>query len=500
MNQRSPRRLSAFRPTRAAGAAVLLLIVGALTASYQYHSAHLEKRRQLTVQANILAASVTAAIAFDDRAAAQENLNALMLDPRLDAAAVYNESHQKVAGFQRAGSAPIADVFANGGRMPDERLLVKVDARQGSMAVGTVYLRAAQTPFVVQLARYSGVLLLTLMAVLMLSALAVAQRALTRANAALQLRAQQLADANEQLTAEMEQRARTEEALRQSQKMEAIGQLSGGIAHDFNNLLMIIKGSLTLLQKKLRREDPAIECVAGLARERLLAGDDQPVESILPVLAQGLELLEQRGVRHGKLERHLEVAHGGIERAASLTRRLLTFARGQPLTPTSLNLDVLVRSIQQLLKHSVGASVRIDYQLDSHWPVLCDSNQMENAILNLVINARDAMPGGGQITISTADLSIDAEHPRNDLPPGEYVHLRVGDTGTGMSEEVRRKAFDPFFTTKPVGKGTGLGLSSILGYIVQSNGVASIDSEMGRGTTINILLPRATSDITSEVA
>jgi signal transduction histidine kinase len=282
--------------------------------------------------------------------------------------------------------------------------------------------------------------------------------------------------------------------------MEAIGQLSGGIAHDFNNLLMIIKGSLTLLQKKLRQEDPEIERVAALARERLLAGVDQPVEPILPVLAQGLDLLEQRGARHGKLERHLDVAHGGIERAASLTRRLLTFARGQPLTPKALNLDVLIRSIQPLLKHSVGARARFEYKLDSHWPVLCDSNQMENAILNLVINARDAMPAGGQITISTVDLSIDADHPRDELPPGDYVHLRVTDTGTGMSEEVRRKAFDPFFTTKPVGKGTGLGLSSILGYIVQSDGVASIDSEIGRGTTINILLPRATSDITFEVA
>ncbi|HEV7122600.1 MAG TPA: ATP-binding protein, partial [Rhodanobacter sp.] len=488
MNQRNPRKPFAFRPTRAAGAALLLLIVGALTAGYQYHSAHLEKRRQLTVQAKILAASVTAAIAFDDRAAAQENVNALMLDPRLDAAAVDNESHQRVAGFHRAGSAPIADVFANSGRLPDDRLLVKVDARQGSMAVGTVYLRAADTPLIVQLARYSGVLLLTAMAVLMLSALAVAQRALTRANAALQLRAQQLAETNKQLTDEMEHRAHTEEALRQSQKMEAIGQLSGGIAHDFNNLLMIIKGSLTLLQKKLRQQDQAVGHVAALARERLLAGIDQPVEPILPVLAQGLDLFEQRGVRHAKLERHLEVAHGSIERAASLTRRLLTFARGQPLTPKSLNLDALVRSIQQLLKHSVGASARIDYQLNSRWRVLCDSNQMENAILNLVINARDAMPNGGQITISTEDRRIDAEHPHNDLPAGDYVHLRVGDTGMGMSEEVRSKAFDPFFTTKPVGKGTGLGLSQVYGFVRQSGGYVRIYSEVGEGTTLKIYL------------
>jgi signal transduction histidine kinase len=500
MNQRKVRKLFAFRPIRATGAAVLLLIAGALTASYQYHAAHLEKRRQLTVQARILAASVTAAIAFDDRFAAQENVNALMLDPRLDAAAVYNESHHKVAGFERPGTAPIADMLVHGGIQPNDRLLVEADARQGTTVVGAVYLRAARSPLVVQLARYSGVLLLTLMAVLMLSALALAQRALTRANAALQQRAQQLADTNERLTAEMEHRARTEEALRQSQKMEAIGQLSGGIAHDFNNLLMIIKGSLTLLQRKLGQDDPAIDRMARISRERLLAGPDQPAAPILPVLTETLELLEQRAARRRQFERHLEVAHGGVERAVSLTRRLLTFARGQPLSPKSLHLDKLIRSIRPLLDHSTGPSAKVDYRLDSSGSVRCDSNQMESAILNLVINARDAMPEGGQITVCTADLSVDAEHPYNDLPDGDYVHLCVGDTGQGMSEEIRRKAFDPFFTTKPVGKGTGLGLSTILGYVVQSGGVASIDSEVGHGTTVHIILPRTTTDISFEAA
>src|SRR5690348_14266996 len=156
--------------------------------------------------------------------------------------------------------------------------------------------------------------------------------------------------------------------------------------------------------------------------------------------------------------------------------------------------------MQPLLAHSVGSNVTIDYKLESHWPVLCDSNQMENAILNLVINARDAMPDGGVISVCTDDLHVDAAHPVNALEAGDYVRLRVVDTGVGMSEEVRSKAFDPFFTTKPVGKGTGLGLSTILGYVEQSNGVANIESRPGRGTTIHIILPRAPRDPIPEEA
>lgn len=496
MSTRGQGQPFAFRPLVTLAAASLLLLVGLLAATYQYHSIHAEHRRQLTVQAKILAASVTAAIAFNDHAAAQEYVNALMLDPGLDAAAVYNEAHREVAGFQREGSLPIADSLAGNGRLPNDHLLVAVPARQGATTVGSVYLRAADTPLIVQLARYSGVALLTIMAVLMLSALGVAQRVLTRANAALRQRARQLAEANERLSTEMEQRARTEEALRQSQKMEAIGQLSGGIAHDFNNLLMIIKGSLALLQKKLQQSDPATERSAWNVRERIVAGQDAAPG--LPVPEREPDFLEQREARHRQIKRYLEMAQDGIDRAASLTQRLLSFARQQPLSPKSLYLDALVRSIQPLLDHSVGADAKLSYRLDAHWPILCDANQLENAILNLVINARDAMPEGGQITIQTDDVRVDAAHPMGELREGDYVRLRVADTGMGMSEEVRRKAFDPFFTTKPVGKGTGLGLSTILGYVEQSQGAASIESIVGSGTTIHIVLPRAPADPIAE--
>ncbi|MGH8216354.1 MAG: sensor histidine kinase, partial [Rhodanobacteraceae bacterium] len=194
---------------------------------------------------------------------------------------------------------------------------------------------------------------------------------------------------------------------------------------------------------------------------------------------------------------YLETAHGGIEKAAALTGRLLAFARKQPLSPKSVQLDVLVRGMQTLLEHSVGPNIEIQYQLHSHWHVLCDANQMENAILNLVINARDAMPDGGDVTISTADVSEDAHDGAASAI--DHVRLRIADTGTGMSEDVRSRAMAPFFTTKPVGKGTGLGLSTILGYVLQSNGQLDIDSKPGIGTTIDIVLPREVSSVSMEV-
>ncbi|HJP98638.1 MAG TPA: ATP-binding protein, partial [Rhodanobacteraceae bacterium] len=166
---------------------------------------------------------------------------------------------------------------------------------------------------------------------------------------------------------------------------------------------------------------------------------------------------------------------------------------------TSVQLDALILGMQALLEHSLRSDIEIHYQLNSRWHVSCDANQMENAILNLVINARDAMPDGGNITVSTLDVPPGAEDDAN-RDAGGQVRLRVADTGIGMSEEVRSRAFDPFFTTKPVGKGTGLGLSTILGYVLQSNGRLDIDSKPGMGTTIDILLPREVSSVSAEMA
>jgi signal transduction histidine kinase len=487
-----------LRPVTIVASVLLLLLVGTVAMVYQFRTASAERLRQVTAQANTLAASVTAAVAFDDRTAAHEYVHALMLDPRVDAVAVYDESGHLMAGDQRQGSAPI--VPANG---PEGRrggaLLVRVPARQGTTTVGTVWVRAATTPWSMRLARISGLALLTIMAVAMLSLLGLAQRMLARANADAHRRAEELTEANLRLIAEMEQRSRAEEALRQSQKMEAVGQLSGGIAHDFNNVLMIVKSALVLLEKRMAQNASAIGHVAEAARAWLATDGQQDAARSRQALEHGLALVAEGEARRQQIERYLKTANDGIDKAADLTRRLLAFARRQPLSARSVRLDELIGDIQPLLEHSVGPDVRIDYQLASRWHVFCDMNQMENAILNLVINARDAMPEGGQVTISTADVRVDANESTGQKVV-DQVRLRVADTGIGMTEEVRSRAMDPFFTTKPVGKGTGLGLSTILGYVLQSNGRISIESEVGIGTSVDIVLPREFSTVSTELA
>ena len=242
----------------------------------------------------------------------------------------------------------------------------------------------------------------------------------------------------------------TEEALLQSQKMEAVGQLTGGIAHDFNNLLTGIVGSLDLLQTRLN---------------------------------QG---------RTENVGRYIDAAMTSANRAAALTHRLLAFARRQPLIPKSVDANELVVSLEDLLRRTIGEAIDLAIVVsDDLWNTLCDPNQLESALLNLAINARDAMPDGGKLTIATANARLDgiaADTPA--LGPGDYICVAVTDTGTGMSAEVAARAFDPFFTTKPIGQGTGLGLSMIYGFARQSNGHATIDSKPGQGTSVRLYLPR----------
>ncbi len=242
-----------------------------------------------------------------------------------------------------------------------------------------------------------------------------------------------------------------EEALRQSHKMEAVGQLTGGIAHDFNNLLQGITGSLDIMQKRI---------------------------------AQG---------QTTDLPRWIEGARGSAERAASLTHRLLAFSRRQPLDPRPVRANPLIDSMDDLLRRTLSENVTLSMTLDPNlWLTRCDPNQLESAILNLAINARDAMPDGGVLTIQTENVTLDRAFagPHRDVAPGQYVCLSVGDTGTGMSREVIAKAFEPFFTTKPTGQGTGLGLSMIYGFARQSEGHALIESVEGQGATIKLYLPR----------
>jgi PAS domain S-box-containing protein len=252
----------------------------------------------------------------------------------------------------------------------------------------------------------------------------------------------------------------TEEALLQSQKMEAVGQLTGGIAHDFNNLLTGIVGSLDLLQTRLN---------------------------------QG---------RTDNVARYINAAMTSANRAAALTHRLLAFARRQPLIPKSVDVNQLVVSLEDLLRRTIGETIDLRIvAADGLWSTLCDPNQLESALLNLAINARDAMPDGGRLTIATSNARLDsvtADTPA--LAPGDYVCITVTDSGVGMSAEVAARAFDPFFTTKPIGQGTGLGLSMIYGFARQSNGHVTIDSRIGQGTTVRLYLPRHHGDIAAAQA
>jgi PAS domain S-box-containing protein len=242
---------------------------------------------------------------------------------------------------------------------------------------------------------------------------------------------------------------RSQEALFQSQKMQAVGQLTGGLAHDFNNLLTGITGSLDLM--KIR-------------------------------LAQG---------RVNELDRYITAAQGAASRAATLTHRLLAFSRQQTLEPKVTDANKLIAGMEELVRRT-APEIEIETVFAAGlWPCFCDQNQLENAILNLCINARDAMPDGGRITIETANTWIDRIGAmERDMPRGQYVAICVTDTGVGMPPDVIARAFDPFFTTKPIGKGTGLGLSMIYGFAKQSDGQVRIYSELGHGTTVKIYLPR----------
>ncbi|OMG62830.1 hybrid sensor histidine kinase/response regulator [Stutzerimonas balearica] len=269
------------------------------------------------------------------------------------------------------------------------------------------------------------------------------------------LRTQALQEALDRLTVEIQERNHAEELLRHSQKMEAVGQLTGGIAHDFNNMLTGIIGALDLI------------------RMRLDAG------------------------RHDDLPRYLDAAHGSAQRAAALTQRLLAFSRRQSLQTRPTEVNALIKAMADLLQRSLSETTGFELELDEAAGLaLADPNQLENALLNLTLNARDAMPGGGTLRIETSRLRIDAEQAaQHAVPADEYVRLRVIDTGAGIAPGLLDKVFEPFFTTKPLGQGTGLGLSMVYGFVRQSGGFVSVDSQLGQGTVIALHLPAAAADV-----
>jgi signal transduction histidine kinase/CheY-like chemotaxis protein len=262
-------------------------------------------------------------------------------------------------------------------------------------------------------------------------------------------RTRELEIANEQLRREIAERRQVQAALQQAQKMEVIGQMTGGVAHDFNNLLTAVLGNL--------------------------------------------ELASRRG-KDDNIRRFLEGATQAAQRGAKITSQLLAFSRTQRLQTQAIDLNAIVTEMGDLLFRTLGATVRIETILErTLWQATADPTQIESVILNLAVNARDAMSGGGRLTITTANVPNDAKNKPAELASGEYVSVSVSDTGTGMTEEVLRKAFEPFFTTKPVGSGTGLGLSQVYGIAKQSGGTVAIHTQLGKGTTITVYLPRTTA-------
>jgi len=440
-------------PAVAAAGILLLLLAGGVMVTYNEQSYRDAKTQQVEAQSRILASTVTAALAFDDRKAAHESVKALAVDPQIQVAAVYDAHGALFAGFSRGPGASVpAEVREDMPGIEGHQLVVTVPVRQGASTLGTIYLQTAIDPISRRFQRYALLALLVTMASLIFVLLGVAQRRLTEVNEQLRRQGFDLAEANDNLRAQIEQRENAEAALRQVQKMEAMGQLTGGIAHDFNNLLQVIIGNLEVLQ-----------------RRNLVANDDA--------------------------KRMVASAVRGAERASTLTQRLLAFARRQPLNPKALDVNKLVNGMSELLHRTLGESITIETVLTGGiWRVAADANQLENALLNLAVNARDAMEAGGKLTIETGNAFLDEAYAQaNEVTPGQYVLIAVTDTGTGMPDDVRAKAFEPFFTTKDVGKGSGLGLSQVYGFIKQSDGHAKIYSERGEGTTIKLYLPRLTT-------
>jgi signal transduction histidine kinase/ActR/RegA family two-component response regulator len=400
-----------------------------------------QRARETRVQAGIIAASVSAALAFDDAQTTQEYLNALRANPDLEAAGVYDETGALVAGYSRQGSQPPPRRAAPAGqRVEGLQMSVVTPVSERGASLGSVYVRTSIDPLARRLLRFGGAALLAIMAALLLAVLGAAQVAMRRANAELQARARELGEANRELQVQMEEREKAEEALRQSQKMEAIGRLTGGVAHDFNNLLMVASSGLDLME---RTQDEK-------RRNRL-----------------------KDGVRQA------------LDRGASLTRQLLAFSRRTALKPQVVDLRQQVEGLQMLLERSLREDIAVELDLPPDlWPVEIDPGEFELALLNIAVNARDAMPNGGVIRIRAENVAADGEDGL------DRVALSVVDTGGGIPPDILSRVFEPFFTTKQVGQGTGLGLSQVYGFARSSGGEARIESRPGRGATIILFLPR----------
>jgi signal transduction histidine kinase len=390
-----------------------------------------QQEREAGVQAQIVSASVAPALAFLDDESARLYLEALSANPTVAAAAVYDVSGARIAQFTRDGAEGAPEQAPSAGSNASDSIVSLTPVSMNGERLGLVYLRTDALTAMQRLARYAGFAVLLLLASLVFIVFGIAQAALKQANTELEARAAQLQQ-------EIHQRERAEEELLQSRKMEAIGQLVGGVAHDFNNLLTVVLSGLRLME---RNSDPVRRATT------------------------------------------TEAMRQAVERGAGLTRQLLAFARRQALSPEVVDIGARLQGMRELLERSLRADILVDIQVPADlWPVKSDPTQLELAILNLAVNARDAMPKGGVLTISAANIVSEK---------GDHVAIRVRDTGVGMTEDVRRRVFEPYFTTKQSGQGTGLGLAQVYGIVTQSGGAVSLESTIDVGTTVTLSLPRS---------
>jgi len=434
------RRLGDYRRPIAVSLSLAVLIVASLLLAVfaeQRHTAQVHQAAR--VQAQILADAVSGALAFNDQDAIGQYTSALRENPDVLAVGVYDDKGSLVARYGAQGAPGRLEDAVRA--TPPGSFAIDTPVIQGGLKLGTVYIREAAEPLGLRVARYSGAALLVVMASLMLTVMA--------------LDARTVRASHERLLKEVADREVAEAALRQSQKMEAVGRLTGGIAHDFNNMLAVVLGNLDLLLRRFPNADPL-------------------------------------------LLRFVSSSQEAAKRAAGLTHRLLAFSRRQPLDPKPTDVGKTVQDMSELIGRTLGETISIETVRGAGlWRAHIDAGQLETALVNLAVNARDAMPGGGKLTIETANAYLDRTYASGPeaVTPGQYVMVAVTDTGSGMTAEVLDQVFEPFFTTKPVGLGTGLGLSQVHGFVKQSGGHVAIYSEPGHGTTVKLYLPRSTEAV-----
>ena len=428
-------------PMAVFGVAILILLAGiAIILQYNVSYSH-ERVEQAQGLADILAASEAAPLEYEDPVAAQESVNAFRVNKQVHLVGVYDRNGKAMAGYDRSG-APIPERISD---LPETRgnvMRVSSPVEKSGQRIGTVYFDVDREAGARRVTRYSLLFVLTFVAALVVTGLGIAQTQLRSANRELSDRAEALAQANELLEEQMGERAKAEEQLRQSQKMQALGQLTGGIAHDFNNLLTVIQGSADMLCRPQLQETKRVRFAQAIVQ--------------------------------------------AAENAAALTSQLLAFARRQPLKPEIIDPSELLRSMEDLIDRTSGERIKVSMDLRSRCVIEVDRAQLQSAILNIVSNARDAMPNGGRLSIgSREDETEDGDRT---------IVIEIRDSGSGMDAETLDRVFEPFFTTKGTGKGTGLGLSQVYGFASQSGGDVTVESEPGKGTVLKLALPCHESD------